>query len=183
MGGIFSEMEPSKTPEERRAAILKELEQAGEPLSASSLAKKFHVSRQVVVGDVALLRASNASIAATPRGYVLAREEHPGQTYTIACRHTNALLAEELYTVVDNGGALLDVIVEHAVYGQLCGKLHIFSRYDADEFLKRISRQGTSPLSSLTGGVHLHTLACPSKECYERICAALREKGILFEPD
>ena len=180
MGGIFSEMEPSKTPEERRAAILKELEQAGEPLSASSLAKKFHVSRQVVVGDVALLRASNASIAATPRGYVLAREEHPGQTYTIACRHTNALLAEELYTVVDNGGALLDVIVEHGVYGQLTGALRIRSRHDVEQFLRRVEEREAKPLSDLTGGIHLHTIRCPDQATLDRVLEALDRQGFLL---
>ncbi len=175
-------MAHTMTAQERRAAILGELERADSPLSASALAKQFHVSRQAVVGDVAMLRALNSPIAATPRGYVLTKDETSTQTYTIACRHGRDRLAEELYAIVDNGGALLDVIVDHAVYGQLIGKLHIFSRYDADEFLGRLSSQEASPLSSLTGGIHLHTLSCPSPECFARICAVLREKGILIAP-
>ena len=84
---------------------------------------------------------------------------------------------------MDNGGALLDVIVDHAVYGQLSGRLHIFSRYDADEFLRKLSSNEASPLSSLTDGIHLHTLSCPSPECFARICAVLREKGLLIAPE
>lgn len=175
-------MAQTMTAQERREAILRELEQAQAPLSASALAKQFHVSRQAVVGDVAMLRALNSPIAATPRGYVLTRGESREKTYTIACRHDRARLAEELYAVVDNGGGLLDVIVDHAVYGQLSGKLHIFSRYDADEFLRRLSANESSPLASLTGGIHLHTLVCPDDPCFARICAVLREKGILIAP-
>ena len=176
-------MAQTMTAGERREAILRELEQAQGPVSASALAKRVHVSRQAVVGDVAMLRALNSPIAATPRGYVLMRGEKDAQTYTIACRHGRDRLAEELYAVVDNGGALLDVIVDHAVYGQLSGRLHIFSRYDADEFLRKLSSNEASPLSSLTDGIHLHTLSCPSPECFARICAVLREKGLLIAPE
>ena len=91
-------------------------------------------------------------------------------------------VAEELYAVVDNGGGLLDVIVDHALYGQLSGKLHVFSRYDADELVRRLSAGENSPLSSLTGGIHLHTLVCRDDACFARICAALREKGLLIAP-
>ena len=175
-------MAETMTAKERREAILCELERAEGPVSASALAKQFHVSRQAVVGDVAMLRALNAPIAATPRGYVLTRSEGRGKTFTIACRHGRDRLGEELYAVVDNGGALLDVVVEHALYGKLSGKLHIFSRYDADEFLRRLSEQEASPLSALTGGIHLHTLSCPDDGCFARICAVLREKGILIAP-
>ena len=53
--------------EERRQAILEHLRQSSRPVSAGLLAERFSVSRQVVVGDVALLRASGADISATPR--------------------------------------------------------------------------------------------------------------------
>ena len=51
---------------ERREAILSRLEQACDPVSATALAGALSVSRQVIVGDIALLRASGAPIAATP---------------------------------------------------------------------------------------------------------------------
>ena len=55
---------------ERRKAILKLLEESEEPVSAGSMAKRFSVSRQIIVGDVALLRASSHAISATPRGFI-----------------------------------------------------------------------------------------------------------------
>ena len=176
-------MGQTMTAEERRGEILHALEQAETPVSASALAKQLHVSRQAIVGDVAMLRALNSPIAATPRGYVLLQSESRGQTYTIACRHGRDLLPQELYAVVDNGGGLIDVIVDHAVYGQLTGKLHIFSRYDADEFVRKLSHSESTPLSALTNGIHLHTISCPSRECFERICAALRALGVLVAPE
>ncbi|MBW7571399.1 transcription repressor NadR [Caproiciproducens faecalis] len=167
---------------QRRQAILELLKQSTQPVSAGTIANRFQVSRQVIVGDVALLRAGNSAISATPRGYILAdgAMESNQLTRTIACRHSRENLAEELYTIVDNGCGLIDVIVEHAVYGQISGQLHIFSRYDADCFLEKLSKDHASPLCDLTGGVHLHTISCRSEEAYQRVLAALKEKGILF---
>ena len=73
----------------RRSAVSQLLEQATEPVSASALADKFRVSRQIIVGDIALMRASGAPVVATPRGYLLERpaQDSTAQDYTIACRH------------------------------------------------------------------------------------------------
>lgn len=83
--------------------------------------------------------------------------------------------------MVDNGGRLLDVIVEHPVYGQLTGKLHIFSRFDADAFMEKLAENNASILCDITDNVHLHTIVCRSKEDYRRILSVLEEKGILFQ--
>ena len=169
---------------ERRKAILKLLEESEEPVSAGSMAKRFFVSWQSIVGDVDFLRASSHAISATARGYILEKEKENGANlYTVACRHARESIGDELYAVVDQGGGVLDVIVEHPVYGQIAGKLRVFSRYDADQFLKKLKGEEASPLSALTGGVHLHTLYCPSEEIFQRICGVLREKGFLFEPN
>ena len=143
---------------ERRSKILELLQGREEPMSASSIAKKFSVSRQIIVGDIAILRAADHTITATPRGYILEKEASGGRVYTIACRHTEENLAEELYTVVDNGGG-----------------------YDVDLFLKKLRENRANPLSTLTGGIHLHTLSCPSPEVFARVRKALSEKGILLE--
>ena len=165
---------------QRRKAILEQLEQADAPVSASALAARFSVSRQIIVGDVALLRAAVADVAATPRGYVLSRAES-GLVRTVACRHTPDGTERELLLLVDNGCTVLDVIVEHAVYGQLTGQLHITSRYDVAQFMERLAKENAKPLSTLTGGIHLHTLRCPDETAFRRARAALRAAGFLLE--
>lgn len=163
----------------RRQAILDQLRTADRPVSASALAAGLNVSRQIIVGDIALLRAGGAEISATPRGYVLPRATD-GITRTIACRHTLAQTGQELDILVDNGCTVLDVIVEHPVYGQLTGQLQISSRYDVEQFLARIRDSDAAPLSMLTGGLHLHTLCCPNEDAYTRACAALKAAGLLL---
>ena len=164
----------------RRQAILDRLRTADRPVSASALAAGLNVSRQIIVGDIALLRAGGAEISATPRGYVLPRATD-GITRTIACRHTLAQTGQELDILVDNGCTVLDVIVEHPVYGQLTGQLRISSRYDVEQFLARIRDSDAAPLSMLTGGLHLHTLCCPNEDAYTRACAALKAAGRLLD--
>ncbi len=164
----------------RRQAILDRLRTADRPVSASALAAGLNVSRQIIVGDIALLRAGGAEISATPRGYVLPRATD-GITRTIACRHTLAQTGQELDILVDNGCTVLDVIVEHPVYGQLTGQLQISSRYDVEQFLARIRDSDAAPLSILTGGLHLHTLCCPNEDAYTRACAALKAAGLLLD--
>lgn len=165
---------------ERREKIVEILKSKSQPVSASALARQLSVSRQVIVGDVALLRAANMQISATPRGYVMEELTARTDTYTIACRHNQKNIVDELYTIVDNGGGLLDVTVEHPVYGQLSGQLRIFSRYDADRFLKKLDKSNAPALSTLTGGIHLHTISCPTPEIYQRIVEELEAKKILF---
>ena len=120
---------------DRKEKIIEEIKKSNKPISASTLAKKLGVSRQIIVGDVALIRASGTNIIATPRGYILDSKQQ-NQTYTIAVNLSQEQMADELYTIVDLGGCAIDVIVDHPVYGQLTGKLHLSSRYDVDKFIK-----------------------------------------------
>ena len=166
------------TAEERRAAILETLAQSAGPVSASALAGRFGVSRQLIVGDVALLRAGGAAIDATARGYVVQRDRE-GLRRQVACRHQAADMERELQIMVDNGCTVLDVIVEHPVYGQLTGTLGLASRYDVKEFIRR--SEAAQPLSLLTEGAHLHTLSCPDEESFLRVREELRIAGFLLE--
>ena len=166
--------------QQRRDYILERLKAAAQPVSATALAGELGVSRQIIVGDVALLRAGGAHITATPRGYVLERPPE-GRRFTIACRHTPEEMARELEIMVDNGCTVENVIVEHSVYGQLVGQLMLSSRYDVAEFIRKVSESGSKPLSDLTGGIHLHTLRCPDESAFGRVTAELREAGYLLE--
>ena len=144
--------------EERRQAIRELLQNSKQPVSASALAARFAVSRQIIVGDIALLRAAGAEISATPRGYVILRET-AGLVRQVAVQHDAAGMEAELNAMVDQGCTVLDVIVEHPIYGQLTGPLQLASRYDVAQFLARCSQPDARPLSELTEGIHLHTLS------------------------
>ena len=162
----------------RRRAIAEALAGANAPVAAGALGERFGVSRQIVVGDIALLRAQGLDIVATPRGYVLGSGQESGLRRTVACVHDFEGMERELNIMVDNG---CDVVIEHAVYGQLTGELHLKNRHDVQEFMRRSRENGGSPLSTLTGGIHIHTLLCPDEASFERCTAALCEAGLLLE--
>lgn len=166
---------------QRRSAIYEQLTHADAPISATALAQRFSVTRQVVVGDIALLRAEGHSITATPRGYMIPAET--GLRRTIACHHSSGDTQRELFAMVDCGCTVLDVIVEHPVYGQLTAPLALSSRYDVEQFIRRMADSHAQPISALTGGVHLHTLSCPSEAVFAHLKATLADMGMLYDAD
>lgn len=165
--------------EQRRAYILERLMQADHPVSATALAGDLAVSRQIIVGDVALLRAKGAAVVATARGYVMDRPR--GLERKVVCCHTPENMQRELELMVDYGCTVEDVVVEHAVYGQISGRLDVSSRYEVGEFLRRVAESGVKPLSALTGGIHIHTLCCPDEGALAGLLEALRQEGFLLE--
>ena len=162
----------------RRENIIRTLRQAADPVSAASLASALGVSRQIIVGDIALLRASGEKITSTPRGYVLS--EGGTSVYTLACVHGVEDTEKELNIMVDNGCKVLTVSVEHPVYGLLTGELQLANRYDVRQFVEKLQSGEVRPLSALTGGVHLHTVSCPDNECFERTRSQLEREGLLY---
>lgn len=169
------------TAQERRDAILETLKNAGSPLTAASLASTYDVSRQIIVGDISILRAAGHPIEATARGYVMdpQREAFP-YIGTIVCKHDQKGMEAELNTIIDNGGTVIDVIIDHAIYGELTGKLDIGSRFDIKIFVERMSGEDR-PLSALSGGIHMHQIGCRDKETFERIKSEIGELGILID--
>ena len=155
------------TAAQRRTAIYKQLTTAQTPISATALAQQFSVTRQVVVGDIALLRAEGHSITATPRGYMIPAET--GLRRTIACHHSGEDTQKELFAV------------EHPVYGQLTAPLALSSRYDVEQFIHRMKTSHAQPISALTGGVHLHTLSCPSEAVFAHLKETLADMGMLYD--
>lgn len=167
---------------ERRSAITERLRTSDSAISASSLAQELSVSRQIIVGDIALLRASGLKIAATARGYILENDFTSSFPYVglLSASHSPEDTQDELYTIVDYGGYVIDVIVEHPIYGQLSGPLDIASRHDVDIFVQNtVSNQSAHPLSILTDGIHFHKVGCKSEEIFQLIKNALKEKGYL----
>lgn len=166
---------------QRRAALSARLHSCREALTGTALAREFGVSRQVIVGDIAILRAAGMQILATPQGYVVPQEQaRRAVQATLACRHSRAQLAQELFTIVDLGGRVLDVSVEHPVYGEMKGRLLIASRRDVERFLQNLEEEQAQPLSLLTGGVHLHTVEAPDEETLAAIKDSLIAQCILL---
>lgn len=165
---------------ERRNKIKEEIYHSEKPISASKLASIFHVSRQIVVGDVALLRAAQEPIVATPRGYLYQKEQLQNR-YVVACAHDASGTLDELYTIVDCGGEIENVIVSHPVYGELVGALHIRNRVEANQFVRKCEDNNVKNLSAISNGVHLHTIICKDEEQYQLIVKELNEKGYLYQ--
>lgn len=169
------------TGEKRRQIILEKLKTSDVPVSATAFADEFGVTRQIVVADVALLRASGYPIRAEHKGYVMDKAGADGLVKKIVVKHNKADVGNEFYAIVDNGGKVLDVVVDHSVYGKISADLVIASRYDADCFVQKIDETGACPLSLLTEGLHVHTIAVKDEQSFERIKTQLDKLGILIE--
>lgn len=170
------------TGEKRRNLILQMLQEQDTPLSGTALANEFHVSRQVIVQDIALMRAESHDILSTNRGYIFRRENHslsmPKRVFFV--RHSSDQVLEEFMTIIDLGGRILNVVVEHDIYGQICVDLLIENARDAREFHKKMILSTSSPLMALTGDCHYHTVAAPSEKLLDLIGQELDNKGYLL---
>ena len=165
---------------ERRKNIVAELKRADDPISAAALAAESGVTRQVIVSDIALLRAEGYNILSERRGYYM-EKPRGGILDTVICRHDASGVLDEFYAVVDNGGTVINVIVEHPIYGQISAELNITSRYDAEDFVAKAKESNASQLSELTDGVHIHTISVPDRAAFTRIVDRLALLGILYE--
>lgn len=166
---------------ERRNKIVQILSVSSKPVTGASLASKLGVTRQVIVQDVALLRASGEAILATPRGYTLWSEpKRTGVTKLIAVKHNFAQTREELLTMVSADVEVVDVIVEHPVYGQLTGQLSIFTPEDVERFMETMEKTQAGLLSSLTDGIHLHTVKASNRRQLDNLEKLLKQKGFLL---
>ena len=170
------------TGEERRKKILQLLEDQGSPLSGTALAKLMHVSRQVIVQDIALMRAENYAILSTNKGYILRTEENrsPLPMRAFFVRHSTQQVLDEFLTIIELGGKILDVAVEHEIYGQIRADLLIETTQDAMEFADKLVNCRDNPLKVLTDDCHYHTVAAPSEKLLDLIERELSQKGYLL---
>ncbi len=177
----MSESHKKLKASERRQHILSLLKQHGNPITGSSLAEEMDVTRQVIVGDVSLLKAKGEPIVATSQGYLFMTEAKDGLGYerTIVCRHASNQTEEELNILVDHGVHVQDVVVEHPVYGDLTARLQISNRRDVKKFMEQIASNKASFLLELTNGIHTHTITADSKEALDEAMEELAEAGIL----
>lgn len=171
--------ESSMTGSDRRQEILKNIKESDRPVSGSKLAKDYDVSRQVIVQDIALLRASGYDIISTNRGYVLEGQTCAERVFKV--RHTDEQLETELCTIVDLGGQVKNVMVNHKIYGHIEAELGITSRRKVKEFLADIESGKSTPLKNITSDYHYHTVTADSEETLGLIEEELRKLGFLVE--
>ena len=163
--------------EERRENIIHLLTNAKEPVSGRKLAQHFSVSRQVIVQDIALLRAKDYEITSTNTGYVMLKNHECTRVFKVC--HTDEQVEEELLLMVDLGGCVEDVFVYHKAYGLVKANLHIKSRKDVEEFMSNILSGKSSLLKNVTSGYHYHTVIASSEAVLDVIQEKLEEKGFL----
>lgn len=164
----------------RRENLLKFLYENHRPISGENLAKNFGVTRQVIVQDMAIFRASGKNIISTNRGYYL-NEERTQKVFKV--KHSDRDIRKELNSIVDLGGTIKNVIVHHKVYGEIKKDLNCSSRRDVKIFLDKMNKEKSKPLDVLTGGIHYHTVVAENSEVIEEIEEVLKELGFLIEEE
>lgn len=163
---------------ERREDIVKLLLDSLVPIKGTDIADKYNVTRQVIVKDIAILRAKGFNIMATPDGYIVNRSDGKIKTI-IAVKHNEDEMLDEMSTVIKYGGIIEDVIVEHSLYGEIKGILMVKSLNDLNKFIAKYSNQEGRLLSVLTNGVHLHTISAETSEDIDAIISELKDKKFI----
>lgn len=172
-------METVMTGAQRRKKILDMMRKSAKPLSGGALGKETGVSRQVVVQDIALLRTEGHPIVATARGYILDEPQQAVRLFKMC--HTNEQTEEELTAIVDMGGCVMDVMVNHRVYGKMTAPLNIKNRRDVQVFMNHLNTGKSTPLLNVTSGYHFHRVSAEQEEILDEIEQMLREKNFLTE--
>ena len=166
---------------ERRKVIENMLIKNNKPIKGNELGLKLGVTRQIIVKDIAILRASGKNIIATPEGYLIPNENKNLIKRVIAVYHESSDIENELKIIIKFGGIVEDVVVEHPVYGEIKAMLMIKSMYDIDNFMKNIQNNSAEPLLILTGGIHLHTISSENEDIINKIIQELRQKNYLVD--
>ena len=163
----------------RREEILSLLGNTDNPIPANTLSERFKVSRQVIVQDIAILRANGYDIISTNRGYVLSTKTQA--TRVFKCRHTFEELVEEGNMLIDAGARIEDIFVNHRIYGRISARLALYNRTHVEELYRSLVSGASKPLMSVTDGYHYHTVSADSEEILDEIEKKLKERGFLIE--
>jgi len=168
---------------DRKKEILGLLHNSVYPEKGVNIARKLNVTRQVIVKDIALLRATGENIISTPEGYIIPKDKKTIYRRVFAVIHDVEHIEEELTIIVKYGGTVVDVIVEHPLYGEIRGMLMLKTIFDVQNFIKKYKALKAEPLSKLTGGIHLHTVEVEEEEAFTRIEKELKEKNFFITED
>ncbi len=163
--------------DERRKAIVNLLLEEKKPVAGGILSEKFEVSRQIIVQDISVLRASGFEIISTHYGYVI--NGTPLAERVLKLRHTTEQTEDELTLIVENGGTVVDVFVWHKVYGKINASLNIFSPMHVKQFIEGVRSGKSTELMNITGGYHYHTIRAESEEVLDKIEKILEDRGYI----
>lgn len=166
------------TPEQRRKQLFSMLSHSRTPISGTVLAQQLQVSRQVIVQDIALLRANGADILSANRGYLMLPADH-GASRVFKVLHSDDEAEEELTMIVDMGGKIRDVFIYHKAYGIVRAEMNIRSRKDVSDFMTNIQSGKSRLLKNATSGYHYHTIFADDVQTLDAIHGALAKRGML----
>lgn len=165
---------------QRQELILRQLKKSTHPITGSEFAQMTQVSRQVIVQDISILKAKKTPILATSRGYMLENNNNNKVSHIIAVNHTPEQTEEELTRIVDHGVTVKNVTVEHALYGEITASVMVSNRVEVKEFIDKMAETEALHLSTLTNGIHLHTLEADSMTKIEAACRSLEDANMLL---
>ncbi|MDK2839832.1 MAG: uncharacterized protein PWQ83_1398 [Thermosipho sp. (in: thermotogales)] len=157
---------------ERLKKILSILENSNKPVKGRDLAEILKVSRQVIVQDISVLKTKGYKIYSTREGYILEKKRDVVRKM-IAVKHSEDEIYDELLKIVKAGGKVIDVIVEHPLYGEIKGRLDIETMDDISKFMALMESSNATPLLKLSGGVHIHTIEAPNKKIMNDVLDAI----------
>ena len=164
---------------QRREEIVKMLKNGREPITGKLLSETFSVSRQIIVQDITMIKSSGTNIISTNKGYLIPVMEMTTRVFKV--HHLDEEIEDELFTIVDHGGKILDVFIRHKVYGELRAPMNISSRLDVLGFVENIKSGKSTPLKNVTANYHYHTVAAPSEQVLDLIEMELKKKNYLAE--
>ncbi len=165
---------------ERREKIRKDLKKSLKAIKGSEFAKKYKVSRQVIVQDIALLRAVGEQILSTAGGYIYFSFHMDKPKRVFAVKHTTADISKEISAVIRSGGTLLNVFITHPIYGDLVADMIIGDKKQMNEYVGKCEKVKFIPLMALTGEVHYHTVEASCEDNLDEIEKSLEDLGFLL---
>ena len=163
--------------QERRKSIINLLLSEDRPIPGGELSEKCGVSRQIIVQDISVLKGLGYDILSTHNGYIL--QKSPLKERVFKVKHSTEETEDELNTIVELGGTVVDVFVWHKVYGKMVAPLNIFSSLQIKQFIEGVRTGKSTELMNITGGYHYHTVRAEKEDILERIAEALSEKGYI----
>ena len=163
--------------QERRKSIVNILLSQDRPVPGGELSEKCGVSRQIIVQDIAVLKGQGFDILSTHNGYII--QKSPLKERVFKVKHSTEQTEDELNTIVELGGTVVDVFVWHKVYGKMVAPLNIFSSLQIKQFIEGVRTGKSTELMNITGGYHYHTVRAEKEDILDRIAEVLSEKGYI----